>query len=144
MQIETLPMLPILNEEETIAKCKRKLEEYPRWREIAQDPAEQRITQMFTFEPRSGSGPSKAVERLALRKVQAEQELEEIEQALSRMFHPDYRLIICRKYLEFPTSTNYMIGQELGVESTTFQKMLRNALLAFAHSYRDGILVVES
>ena len=83
------------------------------------------------------------MERLALRKVQAEQELEEIEQVLSRMFNSHYRLILYRKYLEFPTSTNYMIGQELGVESTYFQKMLRNALLAFAHSYRDGVLVVE-
>lgn len=140
---EALPMLPIVDEEVTIARCKRKLEEYPVWREIAQDPAEQRITQMFTFEPRGGSSPSKVVENLAIRKVQAEQELEEIEQAQSRMFNPDYRLIIFRKYLEHPTSTNYMIGQELGVESTTFQKMKRNALLAFAYSYRNGILVVE-
>ena len=140
---EPLPMLPILDEEKTISRCKKKLEEYPVWREIAQDPAEQRITQMFTFEPRGSNGPSKTVERLALRKVQAEQELEEIEQALSRMFNSHYRLILYRKYLEFPTSTNYMIGQELGVESTYFQKMLRNALLAFAHSYRDGVLVVE-
>lgn len=139
---EPLPMLPIVDEEATIARCKRKLGEYPTWRVIAQDAAEQRVTQVFTFEPRGGHSPSKAVENLAIRKVQAEQELEEIEQAQSRMFNPDYRLIIFRKYLEFPSSTNYMIGQELGVESTAFQKMLRNALLAFAHSYRDGVLVV--
>ena len=49
-------LLPEIDEKATIRGCKRKLREYPRWREIAHDSAEQKITQEFTFMPRGGSG----------------------------------------------------------------------------------------
>lgn len=143
MSGEEFPLLPVIDEKRTLIRCKKKLREYPRWREIAQDSAQQRITQSFTFEPRKSLRPSRAVEHLALRKVEAENELEEIEQAVSRLYRPDHRLILWRKFLEFPTSTNYLIAQELGLESTAFQKLLNQSLLAFAHSYRNGCLVVE-
>ena len=38
-------LLPEIDEKATIRGCKRKLREYPRWREIAHDSAEQKITQ---------------------------------------------------------------------------------------------------
>lgn len=140
---EPIPLLPAIDEKRTLIRCKKKLREYPRWREIAQDSAQQRITQSFTFEPRNSQSPNRAVERLVIRKLEAENELEEIEQAVSRLFRPDYRLILWRKFLAYPTSPNYLIAQELGVESTAFQKLLNQALLAFSHSYRHGSLVVE-
>lgn len=42
-----------INEKQTIKNAKKKLREYPRWREIAHDSAKQRITASYTFEPRS-------------------------------------------------------------------------------------------
>ena len=35
-------LLPEIDEKATIKRCKRKLREYPRWREIAHDGAEQK------------------------------------------------------------------------------------------------------
>ena len=76
-------LLPEIDEKATIRGCKRKLREYPRWREIAHDSAEQRITQEFTFMPRGGNGVSRPVENIAVRRVDAMNELEAIEQAVS-------------------------------------------------------------
>lgn len=71
-----------INEKETIKNAKKKLREYPRWREIAHDSAEQKITQEFTFEPRSKSNHrSNIVETLAVRRIDAMNELEAIEEA---------------------------------------------------------------
>ena len=69
-------LLPEIDEKATIKRCKRKLREYPRWREIAHDGAEQKITQEFTFMPRGGSGVSRPVENIAVRRVDAMNELE--------------------------------------------------------------------
>ena len=69
-----------IDEKETIRRAKKKLSEYPRWREIACDDSIQKVTQEFTFQPRGGAGPNKAVENLAVRRVDAMIELEEIEQ----------------------------------------------------------------
>ena len=66
-----------INEKQTIKNAKKKLREYPRWREIARDSAEQRITANYTFEPRSKSNHrSNIVETLALRRMDAMNELE--------------------------------------------------------------------
>ena len=66
-----------INEKETIKNAKKKLREYPRWREIAHDSAEQRITANYTFEPRSKSNHrSNIIETLALRRMDAMNELE--------------------------------------------------------------------
>lgn len=93
-------LLPEIDEKATIRGCKRKLREYPRWREIAHDSAEQKITQEFTFMPRGGSGVSRPVENIAVRRVDAMNELEAIEQAVSGLYRPDYRRILIEKYLD--------------------------------------------
>ena len=69
-----------INEKQTIKNAKKKLREYPRWREIARDSAEQRITANYTFEPRSkNNNRSNIVETLTLRRMNAINELEAIE-----------------------------------------------------------------
>jgi len=74
--------LMAINEKQTIKNAKKKLREYPRWREIAHDSAEQRITANYTFEPRSkNNNRSNIVETLALRRMNAINELEAIEEA---------------------------------------------------------------
>ena len=111
-----------INEKKTIANVKKVLRQYPRIREIACDMPEQRVTQMFTFEPRGNSGPSKQVEKLAIRCVDASRELEEIEQAVSRLFNSKYRFILFNKYLATEPMLNYEMQEKLWIEKTKFQE----------------------
>ncbi|MCE2078540.1 ArpU family phage packaging/lysis transcriptional regulator [Streptococcus thermophilus] len=136
-------LLPEIDEKATIKRCKRKLREYPRWREIAHDSAEQKITQEFTFMPRGGGSVNKPVENIAVRRVDALNELEAIEQAVSGLYRPDYRRILIEKYLAYPPQPNWKIAQAIGFERTAFQELLNHSILAFAELYRDGQLVVE-
>mgnify|MGYP003356427092 FL=1 len=130
-----------INEKKTISNVKKVLRQYPRIREIACDLPEQRVTQLITFEPRGSNGPSKQVEKLAIRRVDASRELEEIEQAVSRLFNPKYRFILFNKYLATEPMLNYEIQEKLWIEKTKFQDYLNRACLAFAEQYRGGDLI---
>lgn len=89
-----------INEKQTIKNAKKKLREYPRWREIAHDSAEQRITANYTFEPRSkNNNRSNIVETPALRRMNAINELEAIEEAHRNIVDKRYRVIIYRRFL---------------------------------------------
>lgn len=138
-----IPLLPEINEKRTIRKAKAKLREYPKWREIACDDATQKVTQEFTFEIRGGAGPNRPVENLAIRRVDALAELEEIEQAVSRLFNPTYRFILYSRFLKNVPDSAYVIYTELGIEKTRYQELLEGALLAFAWQYRGAVLVCE-
>lgn len=138
-----IPLLPEINEKKTIRKAKAKLREYPKWREIACDDATQKVTQEFTFEIRGGAGPNRPVENLAIRRVDALAELEEIEQAISRLFNPTYRFILYSRFLKNVPDSAYVIYTELGIEKTRYQELLEGALLAFAWQYRGAVLVCE-
>lgn len=138
-----IPLLPEINEKKTIRKAKAKLREYPKWREIACDEATQKVTQEFTFEIRGGAGPNRPVENLAIRRVDALAELEEIEQAISRLFNPTYRFILYSRFLKNVPDSAYVIYTELGIEKTRYQELLEGALLAFAWQYRGAVLVCE-
>ena len=134
--------LMAINEKKTIKNAKKKLREYPRWREIAHDNAEQRITANYTFEPRSKSDHrSNIVETLALRRMNAINELEAIEEAHRNIIDERYRVIIYRRFLQHPPAPNWVIGQELGYARTRFQELANLACLAFAENYRNGELV---
>ena len=128
-----------INEKETIKNAKKKLREYPRWREIAHDSAEQRITANYTFEPRSKN--NNLVETLAVRRMSAINELEAIEEAHRNIVDKRYRVIIYRRFLQHPPAPNWVIGQELGYARTRFQELVNLACLAFAENYRNGELV---
>ena len=79
---------PEINTEKTKANAKRKLREYPRWRRVANDVDGQKVTAVYTFEPRQTSGnPSRPVERLAINRVDAEAELEAIEYAINNLLN---------------------------------------------------------
>ena len=136
-------LLPEIDEKATIRGCKRKLREYPRWREIAHDSAEQKITQEFTFMPRGGSGVSRPVENIAVRRVDAMNELEAIEQAVSGLYRPDYRRILIEKYLAYPPKTELANRpKEIGFERTAFQELLNNHayLLSLFLPFHQSIL----
>lgn len=134
--------LMAINEKQTVKNVKKKLREYPRWREVARDSAEQRITANYTFEPRSKSyNRSNIVETLAVRRIDAMNELEAIEEAHRNIIDERYRVIIYRRFLQSPPVPNWVIGQELGYARTKFQELVNEACLAFAENYRNGELV---
>lgn len=140
---EGIPLLPEINEQETIRRAESKLEEYHRWKIIACESLEQKITQSFTIEPRGGGGPSKQVEKLGIRRADATSELEAIEQSISNIFDTDYRCILINRYVRQPKLQHNEIARLLHVENTRYFEMRNMALLAFAEQYRNAVLVVE-
>ena len=90
-----------------------------------------------------GGGVNKPVENIAVRRVDALNELEAIERAVNGLYRPDYRRILIEKYLAYPPQPNWKIAQSIGFERTAFQELLNHSILAFAELYRDGQLVVE-
>ena len=139
-----IPLLPLVDEDATIKRAESKLSEYHRWRIIACESMEQKITQEFTIEPRGGGGPSKQVETLGVRRADATSEMEQIEQAVSRMFDTDYRCILTNRYIRHPKMQHEDIAKLIHVENTRYFEMRRMALLAFAEQYRNAVLVVET
>ena len=95
-----MTFFPEIDAENTKRNAKRKLKEYQRWRRVANDVDGQKVTAMYTFEPRQAHGnPSRPVERLAINRVDAESELEAIEYAVSHLFDPMHRKLLHDRYL---------------------------------------------
>ena len=96
-----MAFFPDIDEDKTIANAKRKLKEYPRWKRVAGESGSQKVTQTFTFDLRNpGGSPNKAVERLAINRVDAMAELDAIEFAINNLHDPMYRRILFERYLK--------------------------------------------
>lgn len=135
---------PEIDIEKTKANAERKLKEHRRWRAVASEIGEQKVTATYSFEPRQPCGnPSKAVERLAINKVDAEAELDAIEFAVGNLFETEHRRILHDKFIKAHPKSNQQIAYELGYEKSQYHDILNAALLAFAELYRDSSLVVE-
>lgn len=138
-----MTFFPEIDAENTKRNAKRKLKEYPRWRRVANDVDGQKVTAMYTFEPRQAHGnPSKPVERLAINRVDAQAELEAIEYAVGHLFDPMHRKLLNDRYLMSYPKSHYEIREEIGYEKSQYYDMVSNALLAFAELYRGSCLVV--
>lgn len=140
-----MTFFPEVDTKKTIAKAKRKLREYPRWRRIANDIDGQKVTQTYSFDLRDPNGtPSNPVERLAIKKVDAVAELDAIEYAVNNLFDPEHRRIIYEKFLRKEPLYDFEIFNDvLHVSESQYYNMLTSALLAFAEQYRSACLVVE-
>ncbi|WP_159796490.1 ArpU family phage packaging/lysis transcriptional regulator [Streptococcus halichoeri] len=139
-----MTFFPEIDIQKTKSNAKRKLKEYPRWQRIANDVDTQKVTATYSFEPRQPHGkPSKPVERLALNRVSAEQELDAIEQAVSMIIEPEKRRILYDKYLATHKKQDKAIYTELCMSESFYYDTLDIALLAFAELYREGSLIVE-
>lgn len=135
---------PEIDEKKTIANAKRKLREYPRWKRIAQDVDNQKVTATYSFEPRQAHGtPSRPVEKLAINRVDAESELEAIEHSVNNILEAERRKILIDKYLSCYKKPDKIIYTELCISESTFYDELEIALMAFAELYREGSLIVE-
>lgn len=139
-----MAFFPEIDEEKTIANAKRKLKEYPRWKRVAGEPGTQKVTQVFTFDLRNPDGsPNRAVEKLAINKVDAEAELDAIEYAVSNLHNPAYRRILYERYLKNKPLSDVRIYDNLFLSESQYYECKRAALLAFAELYREGSLIIH-
>ena len=134
-----MPFFPDINEIKTKENAKRILKGYPRWRRVANDTDGQRVTTTYSFMPRNpSSGRDSQVEKLAIRKVDAEIELDAIEQAVSRLHDPLYRRILFEKYLQWNCEKDETIAMDLSLSESSYYDILDKSLMAFAELYRNG------
>lgn len=137
-----MTFFPEIDIKKTKSNADKKLSEYVRWRLIAGENGEQKVTAVYTFEPRQKHGsPSRPVEKLAINRVDAESELEAIETAINRLYNPIHRVILIERY-KFLTK-DIEISEQVGYEKTQYYSIMDNALIAFAHSYKNGVLIEE-
>ena len=134
-----MPFFPEINEAKTKENAKKILKGYPRWRRVANDQNGQKVTTTYSFMPRNPrSDTTSQVEKLAIRKVDAEMELDAIEQAVSELHDPYYRRIIYEKYMVWHRKKDETIYNELSISESSYYEILDKALLAFAELYRNG------
>ena len=134
-----MPFFPDINESKTKENAKRILEGYLRWRRVANDIDGQKITTTYSFMPRSQSSVRiSQVEKLAIRKVDAELELDAIEQAVSNIHATIYRRILIEKYLQWDCKKDEAILMDLSLSKSSYYDILDRALMAFAELYRNG------
>jgi phage transcriptional regulator, arpU family len=134
-----MPFFPDINESKTKENAKRILEGYLRWRRVANDIDGQKLTTTYSFMPRSQSFSRKSqVEKLAIRKVDAELELDAIEQAVSNIHASLYRRILIEKYLQWDCKKDDAILMDLSLSKSSYYDILDRALMAFAELYRNG------
>lgn len=96
----------------------------------------------FSFEPRQKySSPNKAVETIAINRVDAELELEAIEQAVNGIDDQLLRKIIYLKYLSPQKVRDKEIYMDMLYSETFFYNKLSEAIVCFAEIYRGGELL---
>ena len=134
-----MPFFPEINEAKTKENAKKILKGYPRWRRVANDKNGQKVTTTYSFMPRNpASDTTSQVEKLVIRKVDAEMELDAIEQAVSELHDPYHRRIIYEKYMVWHRKKDETIYNELSISESSYYEILDKALLAFAELYRNG------
>ena len=134
-----MPFFPEINEAKTKENAKKILKGYPRWRRVANDKNGQKGTTTYSFMPRNpGSDTTSQVEKLAIRKVDAEMELDAIEQAVSNLHDPLYRRILFEKYLQWNCKKDETIAMDLSLSESSYYDILDKSLMAFAELYRNG------
>lgn len=140
-----MPFFPEINEVKTKENARKILRGYPRWRRVANDRNGQRVTTIYSFTPRNLNFTNNSqVEKLAIRKVDAEIELDAIEQAVSNLHNPFYRRILFEKYLKSTPEKDFSIYQNLAISESSYYDLLDKALIAFAEIYRNGEQVAIS
>lgn len=142
-----LTFLPEIDEKKTIKQAEKKMKEYQKWLRRFGDVRSQKITQTYTFEPRSTANPnSSQVEDIVARKDEAERELEAIEKAVSSIWDSEQRILLYKRYMELgceKTKDYEIYDFILHISHTAYYDMRDNSLLAFAELYRHGILQIE-
>lgn len=134
-----MPLFPKIDEVTTKKNAKNILKGYHRWQRVANDVNGQKVTTTYSFTPRNPSAVNNSqVEKLAIRKADAELELDAIEQAVSNLHNPYYRRILFEKYLKNIPEKDFTIYHNLAISESLYYDLLDKALIAFAELYRNG------
>lgn len=137
-----IPFFPELDIAATKKLAKRKLREFRRWERVSGLVFEQNITATYSFEPRQKvKAPSKSLENLAIRKIDAQNELFAIEDGINRIIDPYTRQILFMKYCSHIKMSDLAIYDTLHYSESEFYRLLDKGLLHFAEGYRDGVLL---
>lgn len=138
-----MSLLDEVNEKKTIKQADKKLKDYKRYLRIAGMRLEQRTTQNWSTEPRSGGNVRHSqIESIVSRKDEVQRELEAIEYALSFVDDELGREIIKRSYLDKQKDKDYMIYSDLAISHSLFYELKNEALLQFSEAYKNGELLV--
>lgn len=136
-------LLPDIDEKATQKKVNTLLDSYSRLERLANQPVEQKLTQVLSFEPKSytGNGGSPIENRVAM-KVEAEMTLKEINNAMQVLSPESQRRLkdhyIFNKRSYNPTKILYDKNFE---SSDTYYRKLNRAKIEFAEAYGSGELL---
>ena len=135
-----------IDKKQTLRRVRKKLRHYHSLKRIAGEEYSPKVTATYSLEPRSSGGtPNKAVEEMVIRKIRAEQELEQIEEAINKISAAYCRQILVMKYLEEPEEVkDFVIYTDLGYPRSEYFQLKERAMMEFAECYRNGALLVFS
>ncbi|MFC4771898.1 ArpU family phage packaging/lysis transcriptional regulator [Enterococcus hermanniensis] len=126
---------------ETKFKAKRILASYRRLSRIAGQDEINLRSPIISDMPRTPSSYTNKSEDATCIRVDAENELNEINAALNRISRIS-KEIISMTFCENEKLTAFAIGSELGYSERSIKDLKAEALLEFADVYRDGKLIV--
>ena len=135
----------MLFEEVDKKKTKRKVDQllsnYHRIRRVAGLPVEQKITASFSLEPFAPSNtPSNPIERGVIKKLEAEEILQDIHRAINCLTFTS-RQRIYFKYISYDCAFDYEIYMNLNISKDTYYRELEKAQIEFAEAFQGGKLI---
>lgn len=132
-----------IDEKATQAKAKKILQTYRRLCRIAGSEYTLRIASAFSDQPRSKNNqPSKGLETFVVKRLDAEREKAEIDNAISLLSSDVYKEILIRRFCKARQCSNICIYMDLDLSESEFYREQSKALLEFAEWYKAGELLV--
>ena len=132
-----------IDEKATQAKAKKILQTYRRLCRIAGSEYTLRIASAFSDQPRSKNNqPNKGLETFVVKRLDAEREKAEIDNAISLLSSDVYKEILIRRFCKARQCSNICIYMELDLSESEFYREQSKALLEFAEWYKAGELLV--
>lgn len=132
-----------IDKKATQAKAKKILQTYRRLCRIAGSEYTLRSTSAFSDQPRSKNNqPNKGLETFVVKRLDAEREKAEIDNAISLLSSDVYKEILIRRFCKARQCSNICIYMELDLSESEFYREQSKALLEFAEWYKAGELLV--
>ena len=132
-----------IDEKATQAKAKKILQTYRRLCRIAGSEYTLRSASAFSDQPHSKNNqPNKGLETFVVKRLDAEREIAEIDNAISLLSSDVYKEILIRRFCKARQCSNICIYMELDLSESEFYREQSKALLEFAEWYKAGELLV--
>lgn len=121
----------------------RILRQYRRLAMIAGEEYAPKVTASYSLEPKSfGGAVNKATENMVARRVDAQNELEQIAKAVNSLSELEYITVLIERYCRKRKRQDKDIYLSMGYSESEFYRVLNRALFEFAEAYRHGELLV--